>query len=350
MLLSKPSSLCHSVPSVLALLLANACAAPGDNKGEGSTDTGPNGADDGNDGGEPTPCTTADPDPGLNAEGHPADGWNWERRGLLWQDFAPFEATKGEFAPSIVEWNGEYLLLFTRAEGASQGLFVTRSTDMQAWSTPEPLSGIESWQSNRAGLIVHDGQLRLYHSDNPIVWSLSNDGVNFEYQGEVIHPGPEGGFDDHTVFYPNPVEESGSLALYYSGLDGDSISIGRTQSDDGGSTWAVGQQVLGPGVDGWDQYRVAMSSVQYLGEERLMWFSGYDTPPGSQGVWRIGLHRGDRRGVTLPHTASVTEFWGPREPTVVGFDGGWLMIYSAMGEDSVYRLHYATSRVCNAPS
>ncbi len=344
-------------------LWASACAAPNENKGSGTVDSGPavddgsadggadgaadGGTDGGNDGGEPTPCTIPDPDPGLNAEGHPADGWNWERRGLLWEDREVWEETEGEINPTPVEWNGEYLLIFVRMSYDGVGLFVSRSTDTLTWSTPVSIEGLEGLPNDRPGLSVHDGQLRLFHGSNPIHWSLSNDGVTFEYQGEALARGLEGGFDDHTVFYPNPVAEAGSLALYYTAFDGEQFSLGRSQSDDGGTTWSVGEQVLAPVPGSWEQSGVAMPQVAYLDGVRLTWYGGQDRSMSATSSWRIGMERGGQRAVSLPLIPSSTESVWVQDPAVIPFEDGWLMVYVGTGEDRVSRLHVATSRVCN---
>jgi hypothetical protein len=352
---AKPHLLARLIAGIFpTLLCAGACTDPKTPTGNLVTDSGTPGADGGTfeeTGTDTIPCDAPAAEPGLDREGNPADGWNWQRLGPLWSDTEAFAYNQGHLAPSIVQFEGEMLLLFTRQVGPEQTLWSARSTDGRVWSTPELVTGLEESGGSYPSLLVYQGELRLYYGSGSIAWATSTDGRDFSPQGSILRPGPSGRFDAVSPLYPHAVEEVGEdgdvLALYYTGFDGARFAIGRAESVDGGETWSSGELHLERRADAWDNAAVGMPRAHTVGEERLLWYGGYDTIIANPGPWRIGLKTGDTRSVSLPLTAEGTEAYSTRDPALLPYQGGWLMIYAGMGDDGIYRLHAATSSVCS---
>ena len=51
--------------------------------------------------------------------------------------------------------------------------------------------------------------------------------------------------------------------------------------------------------------------------------------------------------ISLPLTDAGVEAYSTRDPAVVPWGDGWLMVYVGMGDDGRYWLVSATSDVCN---
>ncbi len=75
--------------------------------------------------------------------------------------------------------------------------------------------------------------------------------------------------------------------------------------------------------------------------------SSSDTVIADPGPWRVGKLVDGERMLSLPLTESGDEAFSTRDPAVVPWDDGWLMVYVGMGDDGRYRLMSATSDVCS---
>ena len=90
-----------------------------------------------------------------------------------------------------------------------------------------------------------------------------------------------------------------------------------------------------------------MPEVVAADGETHFWYGGYDTVIADPGPWRIGKLVDGERLISLPLTESGDEAFSTRDPAVVPWGDGWLMVYVGMGDDGRYRLMSATSDVCS---
>ncbi len=306
---------------------------------------------DGTDGTDGPDCAPPDADPAPTREGHPGDGWRWTRLGLLFADEETLGYGDGDLSPALVRTETGLHLLFSRQRGTGQTLWVSTSTDGTSWTPPVEATGLEPSTTDYPSLLPTAAGFRLWYGSGSIDMAESTDGFAFREQGTAIRAGEAGRFDSLSLLYPHihaPEGEDGPLALYYTGYDGVDFAIGRSESTDGGATWTTGALVLEADPAGWDNAAVAMPAVVTHAGTTHVWYGGYDTVIANPGPWRVGMLAPDgSRRVSLPLTESGVEAWSTRDPSVVPWGDGWLMVYVAMGDDGVYRLAHASSDVCH---
>jgi len=337
-----------ALPSSLALpcamfTLLTACADPaGDAAGSGD-DTA---ADD--TGGEGRACSPPDADPDPTADGHPTDGWRWQRRGPLFDDDTLFGGSpagynEGALSPTLADTGDGLHLLWMVKTGAGTTLWASGSDDGEAWSAPEPITGLEgeSYPS-----LLHDGAgFQLWVGSGSIGHASSSDGVAFT-MGETVLRAGETGFDAVSLLYPHAVRTDDGISLWYAGFDGARFAIGEADCDATATTCTGAGPELERDPEGWDNAAVAMPEVVHHAGQIHTWYGGYDTVIADPGPWRVGRLEGGERRISLPLTASGAEAWSTRDPAVVPSRDGWLMVYVGMGDDGAYRLMSATSDVC----
>ena len=299
---------------------------------------------------EPRDCDAADPNPPDTREGHPADGWGWEKQGALFEDTASVSPGDGDLAPTLVDTGSEFVMVFARKRGTEQGLWMSTSTDGISWTPPESVTGIDAGSIEYPSLVFADGQFHLWHGSGSIAYAESTDGRNFVPGDTVLRPGDAGAFDGVSLLYPHAIQTQTGIQLFYTGFSGARFAIGTTESDVPGAPFASGTLLLEHSSDGWDNTSVGMPEVvvDSSGVQHF-WYGGYDTIIADPGPWRIGRYdfeTGERR-VSLPLSEAGVDAWSTRDPAVVPHGEGWLMVYVGMGDDGVYRLARATSRVCN---
>ena len=188
-----------------------------------------------------------------------------------------------------------------------------------------------------------------------IEYARSSDGVAFAPQGTALTPGEGGAFDSLSVLYPAPLVALDQLALLYTGFDGQTYTIGSVNSSDGGESWqrpAQGELLANGLPEDWDNAAVAQPLSVKSGQTWMFWYGGYDTSLTNPGPWRVGAAQQagsafGKVGVSLPLSESGHDAWSTRDPAVVPWGDGWLMVYAGMGDDGIYRLLRATSDVCN---
>ena len=353
--------------------------------GSGSADLGPDMADDSTpDAGEPadsgldaghdmgadmaldmedmatTPCTPPDTN-ARTREGQPSDGWRWTKKGRV---FAAMDETgimpnDGDFSPTLItEPGGGYRVYFARRRSRTFELWTSTSQDGEAWSDPVRLMGLMG-ENYPSALRQADGSVRLWFGSGSFDVATSQDGVTFtDQQRRILTPTQVGTFAQTSLIYP---EVRRSLAgdgyrMWFTGFDGQQLSIGTAYSADG-VTWTPETSPVLTRRDAGDFDNKAVGQPEvYLTQDALyMWHGGYDTSNTDPGPWRIGLSRStddgstwERVGVSLPLSEVGDDMWSTRDPAVIEkTDGsGWLMVYVGMRNDSVYRLLTATSDAC----
>jgi len=294
-------------------------------------------------------CEPVDVDPEPTWEGHPSDGWRWAKHGALFEDGEMVGYADGDLAPTLVEGAHGLHLVFTRQRGLDQDLWVSTSSDGEIWGPPVAATGLESGSAGYAGLLYDQGSYRLWYGSGNIVYAISADGYAFEALGATLTTGESGAFDSVSVLYPSPIASDGWLGLAYTGFDGQTYAMGVVESADDGQTWERGQYIVERVPDGWDNAAVAQPMVVERAGTTHVWYGGYDTSVTDPGPWRVGYSpvlNSDRR-VSLPLSETGPDAWSTRDPAVVPWGDGWLMVYAGMGDDGVYRLMRATSDVCN---
>lgn len=331
-------------------LLLAACADPSDDAGPTPEDTGSVRRDSGSSGG----CAPPDPDPPATAQGHPTDGWRWQRQGPLFPDEVLFEDpdavgyNEGALSPTLVDTGDGLHLLFMVKRGASTTLWASQSADGQAWQEPEPVTGLGEGAGSYPSLIHDGGSFTLWYGSGSIQRAESADGVAFAPGETVLRPSADG-FDGLSLLYAHAVRTgAGDVALWYTGFDGARFAVGEAACDAEASAC---DPAAAPSLErdpaGWDNAAVAMPEVvDHAGQEHL-WYGGYDTVIADPGPWRIGRRDGTSRRISLPLTDAGVEAYSTRDPAVVPWGDGWLMVYVGMGDDGRYRLVSATSDVCN---
>jgi len=298
--------------------------------------------------GEPPTCTPATP--GSSAEGWPLDGWSWARQGPLLPERAP-QAGDGDLGPDLVVVDGGLRLFFTRKQGPSHQLYTSQSSDGSSWSTPTPLTGLPEDDFQAYPAVVHTGdRYLLWYVSGGLDLAESVDGEQFTAVADEVLEG-SGDFDTLGVLYPTVAGSEGAWELWYTGFDGQEHAIGRATSTDG-RDWQAHGAVLARTEGGFDNRSVAQPEIHAEAGALLLWYGGYDTSRTDPGPWRVGLAASpdgsswSRRGVSLPLDESGPDAWSTRDPTVVRWGSGWLMVYVGMGTDGAYRLLLATSDTC----
>lgn len=329
---------------LLALLLLAACT-PGDDTSSPPDDSAP--VEDT----APPACAPPDADPQPDREDHPSDGWRWTKLGVLFEDTEALGYGDGDLAPTMVDTGEGLHLLFTRQRGSDQQLWVTTSADGAAWSEPVQATGLEAGSTDYTGLLYEQGRFSLWYGSGSIDLAESDDGLAFTHRDTVLRVGDAGDFDSLSLLYPGPARRDGEIVLTYTGFDGAAYAIGTATSADDGATWVRAGLLLARDPDGWDNKAVAMPMPVFHDDGGWLWYGGYDTSVSNPGPYRVGLARIDasgveRVGVSLPLAESGSDAWSTRDPAVVPWGDGWLMVYAGMGDDGVYRLMRATSDVC----
>jgi hypothetical protein len=293
-------------------------------------------------------CSPPDADPTPTADGHPTDGWRWQRQGALFDDdilFGGMEAgyNEGALSPTLVDTGAGLHLMWMVKSGAGTTLWASSSDDADTWSAPTPVTGLdgESYPS-----LVHDGVgFQLWVGSGSVGHAASIDGIDFT-MGETVLRAGAAGFDAVSLLYPHAVQTDAGIALWYAGFDGARFAIGQAACDETATTCTGAGPDLERDPEGWDNAAVAMAEVVHHAGQIHTWYGGYDTVIADPGPWRVGRLEGDERRISLPLTESGVEAWSTRDPAVVPWGDGWLMVYVGMGDDGVYRLVSATSDVC----
>jgi hypothetical protein len=330
-------------PMRLLLILALVGCTPKDDTGPADTpgETGETGA--------PRDCGPADMEPEPTAEGHPSDGWRWTKQGALLEDAEALLYGEGDLAPSLVLVPDGLHLIFARQRELDRDLWVSTSVDGEQWSEPVAVTGLTPGGSGYPGLLFEDGRYRLWHGSGHIDYSESADGVAYEPVGTALSVGGGDDFDSYSVLYPHPVRAEDALGLFYTGFDGQTYAIGGATSTDDGVSWQRDEGTIERDPDGFDNAAVAQPMALERQGRGQIWYGGYDTSQTNPGPWRVGFIDGDvtARTVAIPLAESGHDAWSTRDPAVVPWGDGWLMIYAGMGDDGIYRLMRATSDVCN---
>jgi hypothetical protein len=295
-------------------------------------------------------CGPPDADPAPTAQGHPTDGWRWRRGGPLFDDdtlFAGSDAgyNEGALSPTLVDTGDGLHLIWMLKTGIESTLWASTSTDAETWTAPTAVTGLdgESYPS-----LLHDGEgFQLWVGSGSVAHATSSDGVAFTL-GETVLRAGGASHDTVSILYPHAAQTDAGIALWYAGFDGARFAIGQADCDATATTCTGAGPELERDAHGWDNAAVAMPEVVHHAGQVHTWYGGYDTVIADPGPWRIGRLEADgARRISLPLTDSGVEAWSTRDPAVVPWGDGWLMVYVGMGDDGVYRLMSAVSDVCN---
>jgi len=297
-------------------------------------------------------CAAPDASPEPTAAGHPTDGWRWQRRGallsddLLYGDGANIAYAEGAIAPTLVDTGAGLHLLFLRKQGSETTLWASTSPDAATWSAPAPVTGLEADGTSYPSLVHDDDGFRLWYGSGSIAWATSDDGLSFTPLDTVLRAG-DAEFDSLSLLYPHALATESGVRLYYTGFDGARYAIGEADCNPEATACTGAGPLLEHDPDGWDNTSVGMPEVVESAGETHLWYGGYDTEIADPGPWRVGKLVDGERLLSLPLTESGDEAFSTRDPAVVPWDGGWLMVYVGMGDDGRYRLMSATSDVCS---
>jgi len=298
--------------------------------------------------GTPTTCHEPDVDPAPTADGHPTDGWRWAPQGPLFADRVGVAPYDGDLAPTLVDTGSGLHLIYNRQDGTTQSLWASTSADGVVWTEPVPVTGLGD-DVAYPSLVFHDGLFHLYYGSGSIGYATSTDGVSFVAGDTVLRTPDAGDFASLSLLYSHAlVADDGSVDLWYAGFDGARYAIGVAEAEALGQPASGGTLELERDPKGWDNTSVAMPEVVEHGGTRYLWYGGYDTVIANPGPWRVGTVdpvSGERR-LSLPLSAAGVDAWSTRDPAVVPWGDGWLMVYIGMGDDAIYRVLSATSDVC----
>jgi hypothetical protein len=281
--------------------------------------------------------------------GHPTDGWRWDKQGPLFEDSAELGTTEGDLAPALVATEAGLHLVFLRDTAEETGLYASTSTDGVAWSAPVPVVGLEGGGHDYPSLLHIDGVFHLFAGSGSVQHATSTDGIAFSPGETVLRAGTGGDWDSLSLLYPRAVADEDGVALYYTGFSGAAYAIGHTPSAAPGTAYESATVLLERDPTGWDNAAVGMP--QPVSREGMLhlFYGGYDEIIADPGPWRVGQldpESGERR-VSLELAESGLDAWSTRDPAVVPWGDGFLMVYVGMGDDGVYRLLRASSDVCN---
>jgi len=335
------------------LLLVVACGDDPVDPTDGSSSDGPvttgdTGSAITDDSGTSGACSPPDEDPAPTRDGHPTDGWRWTSLGTMFPDRAGLGPTDGDLSPTLVDTGDGLHLLYNRQDGNGWSLWASTSTDGLSWTDPVPVTGLGD-DVAYPSLVYRDGTFHLFHGSGSVAYATSTDGVSFTPVDTVFRTPDAGDFASLSMLYPHAmVDDAGAVELWYAGFDGQRYAIGRASAPSAGEVVTGGSVYLERDPKGWDNTSVAMPMVVDHEGVRHIWYGGYDTVIANPGPWRVGrldTVTGERL-ISLPLGEAGVDAYSTRDPAVVPWGAGWLMVYVGMGDDSVYRLLSATSDVC----
>ena len=129
--------------------------------------------------------------------------------------------------PSVIDFHGQYINLYSTYDGRTWHTALATSSDGVAWQKHGIALSPEAWEghyvaANGSALVHNDEILYWYEAGEPfqIALARSKDGTNWTKRPTpVLTPGPRGSFDERAVADPYIIAASGSLYMYYIGLD-----------------------------------------------------------------------------------------------------------------------------------
>jgi hypothetical protein len=348
-------------PCLTLLALVAACssgpeARPGGEAGaQPDAGTLPDGGEGGADAGA---CAPVDPAPPTGASGYPLDGWAWEKLGVVLEDPTATSALDGYIAPSAVVVGATLHLFVTRKTGAIHTIHHAQSTDPRAFPSPTACTGLGTGDVVAYPSALHDvAGFRMWYGSGSIKTATSQDGITWTAASDPVLSASfeSGAFDALSLLYPRVSGGPGGYTMYYTGFDGAGFAIGRATSADG-LTWTrdAHNPVLVPGgATSWDNAGAAQPHAEQIGGKTLLWYGGYDTSKTKPGPYRVALAEAEgdgsfsRRGVSLDlGEAGEADAYTTRDPSVVRWQGEWLMFHVGLDSAYRYRILLARANVC----
>ncbi len=218
--------------------------------------------------------------------------------------------------PSVVQFHGEYLNLYSEFDGKTWHTALAASSTGTNWRTRGRVLSPSGWEgsyiaANGSALAAGDEILYWYEAGDPfrIALARSRDGVSWTRHGDaVLAPGPVGSFDERGVSDPYVIRAGGWFYLFYTGLDrARRQRLGLARSRDG-VVWEKlrSNPILEPGPPG------AFDEMG-LGEPAV-WSSG-----GSYWMLYTGRARGERRRIGLARSRDGVQWErDPAFPPIAG--------------------------------
>lgn len=287
-------------------------------------------------------------------EGQPADGWNWNRQGRVFEKEMKLKPNEGDFSPSVVRAVDSFRLYFARRRGQAFTIWTARSEDGVDWEDPEEVQGLEGPHYPTA--LFEDGKFRIWFGSGTIDSAESVDGIHFKNQKRgVLRPKDiEGDWAKLSLTYPHVFRTETGYRMYFTAFDGVTLRIGEANSSDGLVWSAEGTFKLeGTQNGGFDHTSVSGASVLLHEGKWWMWYSGYDTSKTKPGPWRVGLATSTegtnwtREGVSMALSKDGDDAWSTRDAALF-FDKSktFSMVYVGLSKEQHYRLLLATSDTC----
>lgn len=198
--------------------------------------------------------------------------------------------------PSVVQFRGAYLNLYSGFDGHTWHTGVASSSDGVHWQKRGRVLSPSGWEggyiaANGSALIDGDQILYWYQAGDPprIALARSSDGLAWvKHSRAVLETGPRGSFDERGVADPYVIRTGNRFYLFYTGMDRarrQRLSVAR--STDGVKWQKLRSNPLlelgGPGA--FDEMGLG---------EPAVWSSG-----GSYWMLYTGRHRDERRRIGL---------------------------------------------------
>jgi hypothetical protein len=284
----------------------------------------------------------------------------WEKLGVVRGLPDAAAAGDGVLSPSLVDDGGVLHLWYSSKTGSRFVLMHSTSSDAgESFAEPVTVTGLDDRLGAYPFVWRQDGRFELLFGSGSLERATSDDGVAFtRAKAPVLSASFDANrFDALSVLYPSRVEDDGGAAtLFFSGFDGHHVRVGRAvPGPDGSFSVDPPRPVVDLGAPGdFDNSAAAQPHVQRAFGQWWMWYGGYDTSHTNPGPYRIGSASSadgvawDKHGVVVDLSATGTDAWSTRDPSLMLSGGRWLMFYVGLGEDGRYRLHRATSQGCSS--
>lgn len=226
----------------------------------------------------------------------------------------------GVKAPSVVQWNSKFLMLYTGLDGSGVArLGLALSSDGISWTRMNGADAVLLLGSGGAfdavgvqhpSLLVANGTASIFYAgtdsnatsqvglaqtrlfDSGIGYATSANRISWTRQNSslpVLTPGASGKFDDLRIEDAAVVKDGSIYRMWYTGSStvDSHTRIGYATSSDG-ITWSrqnSGDAILSVGSSGaWDDEKVCQPFVYKAGPADFrMWYAGFDGTS-----WRIG--------------------------------------------------------------
>ena len=209
--------------------------------------------------------------------------------------------------PSVVRYRGDYWNFYSGYDGSTWSTGVATSNDGVHWSKKGKLLSPDA--GNGSALLRGDTVFYWYQTGSPVEIALATS-ADWTKRQVVLKTGPRGSWDERGVADPYVIERSGTLYMYFLGMDRarrQRLGVARSQD---GVTWEklTSNPILELGAEG---------AFDELGlGEPAVWSSG-----GAYWMLYTGRARGEKRRIGLARSNDGVHWF--REPLVIEGDRAW---------------------------